>query len=77
MKLSIATIAAVASSATVVLGFFGIPGIVSVDVGGTNGGLKLSVLGGLIQANIGGHQLSGKRPPATNEPKPSIAPLFF
>ncbi|KAJ1727207.1 hypothetical protein LPJ61_004697 [Coemansia biformis] len=52
MKLSFARIVAVVGGASVVLGNIYIPGIVSVDLDSKEG-LRLSVLGGLITANIG------------------------
>ncbi|KAJ2708781.1 hypothetical protein H4R19_004581 [Coemansia spiralis] len=76
MKLSFASIVAVAGSASVVLATLSIPGIVSLDLGTNGGGLKLSVLGGLIQANIGGHTSSGKRT-GLRGALPSIPPVAF
>ncbi|KAJ2566874.1 hypothetical protein IW140_004737 [Coemansia sp. RSA 1813] len=45
-----------------------IPGILNLDLGGSAGGLHLDVLGGLINANIGGghKKTTPRNPPATH-----------
>ncbi|KAJ1956958.1 hypothetical protein EC988_001072 [Linderina pennispora] len=68
MKLSIvfSSLAALAVAAP----GLNIPGIISLDFGGPNGGLSLSVLGGLVKTDIGGRPRKAPAPPAAKPKSP-------
>ncbi|KAJ2786231.1 hypothetical protein H4R18_000078 [Coemansia javaensis] len=67
-------IVAIAGSASVALASITIPGILSLDLS-SGGGLKLNVLSGFIQANIGGHSQDKTR--GSHPARPSSPPSAF